>query len=804
MKEPLSPHIISCHPAKNGHENHLYTPPRFKRPRKIATKGIEAYHNQEHTLFDLSSHKRAREAIEFAFQMRPYNYHVFVVGEERSGRMTSTLAYLKRNIHNFTPPQDWVYLNNFEKPNHPLPFSLPAGTACNLSEKLQELITNTQGVLKKTFNNPHYIRQVDSLSAGFQHEMDQTIFEVREYAKQKGFDVTQTDDGFNIEYQEDVSPSEIDQNVASEIRDKVNRMTLNLQLASHRAQKKTNELKKHTARKSLSTLFQKFKDEFDIYLKNWIESLRNNILENIDLFIVDEEETETTEKIKIPSYLSELYGVNILVDHTNSEHPKVLVESNLTYENLFGSIKYRTSTNGSIETNFTMIRPGALHLANGGILVLRGDSLAKNPDIWEELKSTLRDKKIHIRERYRENSLPLLDAPEPKSIPLDIQVYLIASPYWYFSFFYNDPDFRSYFKIKADIDTDMNMDSDNIHIYRHLIHQNATALTGLPITTNAVNYIMRYSSRWAADQKKLSAKFELIADVLSEAAMISNKKKIHEKDIERAIKMRRERNARLEDRHFNEIKESQIFIDTEGECIGQINALTVINTGDNIFGAPCKISARTYIGEPEVVNIERITEMGGPIHEKGSLILEGFLNGLFAQHFPLSCRASLTFEQSYIDVEGDSASMAELIALLSSLSGIPIRQDVAITGSMNQFGKAQSIGGVHFKIEGFFRACIENGLTGTQGVIIPTTNAQHLTLRDEVLNAIEEQKFFIWTVTSIFEAIEIIMNTSCGIQHLHGNITQDGYPYYKFSKNSIFDKVFKQLKKYHQVSGKEK
>jgi predicted ATP-dependent protease len=294
-----------------------------------------------------------------------------------------------------------------------------------------------------------------------------------------------------------------------------------------------------------------------------------------------------------------------------------------------------------------------------------------------------------------------------------------------------------------------------------------------------------------------------VADILIEASTVSQGKKIKSEDIKHVISLRRYRNSRIEDRQHGDIQNGQILIDVSGKRIGQINALTVVSVGDHEYGLPCRISARAYAGDGGVMNIDRMAEMSGPIQEKGALILEGFLNGLFAQEFPLSYSCSVTFEQSYVDVEGDSASLAELIAVISALSGIPIRQDVAITGSMNQFGQAQSVGGVHHKIEGFYRLCQERGLSGTQGVIIPRTNEPHLTLKDDPLESIRKNEFFIWTVDSIFEAIEIMLETPCGIIHEKGEIRQSSYPYYKFSKNSVFDKVYSQLKKYHKAKSKE-
>ncbi len=769
----------------------------FTPPARLSERGVDVYDNHPNTLFDLSSHSRAREAISFGLKMRNKGFHVFVVGEDRSGRMTATLAYLKQYVKQMPPPPDWVYLNNFSQPHRTKPYSLPTGFGRVLQEKTKELIENVKALLNKMLSSPNYLRQIDTLSASLQYQIDQQVTEVQDYAHQRGYEVAQTIDGFTMDLKEgtDLNP---EKNVAQnlqEVKEKLNKISISIHLASQKIYKKADELKKNTAQKAISSLLQKFQEEFGTYVGHWIEELKEDILKHLDDFMMHPEETTG----KTPFDLDEWYSVNLFVDNKESLHPKVFLEAHPTYESLFGSIKYQTSTSGSVETNFTMIRPGALHLANGGILVLRAEAIAQDPELWEFLKAALRDQVIRIEERVRENSLPLLDAPAPKSIPLDVQVFLIASPSWYYSFFFNDPDFRSYFKIKADIDPDLPATPENVYVYRRLIQQNCVSLTGFSITEDAIDYLMGYSARWVGHREKLSARFELVGDILTEAGVISEGQETITKDvIEQVIRQRRLRNSRTEDRNHQDISSGQVLIDTQGSVIGQVNGLTVLSTGDHSYGMPCRISARTYDGDQGVVNIERLTEMSGPIQQKGMLILEGYLKALFAQKFPLSCSCSLTFEQNYGDVEGDSASLAELIAIISSLSGLSIRQDIAITGSMNQFGLAQSIGGVHLKVEGFHRVCVEQGLTGTQGVIIPRSNIIHLTLRENIVDDIRAQKFFIWPVDSVYEAMEILMSKKCGLKLQNGMPSEREYPYYHFEQNSILSLVLRQLERYNK------
>ncbi len=766
-----------------------------KKTRK-SSAGIGKDQNSEQsslTFFDLSSHKRARQAIRFGLKMHDYGFHIFVSGEERSGRMTATLAYLKKHIQNLPPPKDWVYLNNFKLPHRPKPYFLPNGKARKLKDHLNQLIDHMKVILDKTLNHPTYLKKIDQLNTQFHKQIEQELQKIQSFAEHKGYSLQQEEEGFDINIINPLShiPSETN---LEDIKYRLERLSLQTTKASEKLEEQIEKLKRDTAQKALSIPLKKFKKEYGPYLGSWIEDFIEDVLEHIDTFLKVSQSSSTGN----PLDLKEWYGVNILADNGTARHPSVILESRPTYENLFGSIKYRTGSAGNIETNFTMIRPGALHLVNEGILVLRAENIASNSELWEPLKAALRDRSIRIEEPARENSLPLLDAPEPYPIPLKIQVVLIGSPYWYYNFFFNDPDFLSYFKIKADIDADLPATLENVKIYRSFIEQSAVELTGLKIEEDAVDTLLYYSARQVGDFQKLTARFELITDILYEAfALKTDQETLTQSLINAALQQRLERNSAVEEKSFQEILDKKVLIQLQGTAIGQANGLSVLSTGDHHYGLPCRISARTYAGNKGVLNIERLTDLGGPIQQKGAFILEGFLNALFAQDFPLSYTCSLTFEQNYFDVEGDSASMAELMAIFSSLSGIPLRQDIAITGSMNQFGCSQPVGGIHYKIEGFHQACKAQGLTETQGVIIPRSNLINLTLRDNVLQDIQDKKFFIWPVESVFEAIELMTGYPCGLDLENGLPKTSGYPSFHFKPQSIFDKIAQQLKKYH-------
>lgn len=715
------------------------------------------------TLFDLSSHERARKAIEFGLKMRKHNFHVFVLGDERSGRMSATLSYLKNYIQQLDPPKDWVYLNNFKTNYRPIPFELPAGKGQTLQENLQQLILELVMRFHAAFHDPKYRKKIDNLAYKLQMQWQKNLSTLHADASQRQCRIVQTDEHtYDVECVHD----DTDLENVYDVRRQLNYCIIQGQLSNQKAQQRIQDWRMQTAQRVTDQTLRTFRQHWEPYLGRWIDELREDILDNIELFNAPAQQDDTTQDA--PSFASqhfERYDVNILIDQSHTAHPRVITEHNPTYERLFGTIKYRNGSNG-LEPHFTLIRGGALHEANGGILVLRAETLARAPDVWDALKTALRDRKIRIEERFRDNMLPLWDAPEPHHIPLDVQIFLVASPQWYYDFFCNEPDFHNYFKVKADIDPDLPMTPYNVHVYHGLIAQNARDVAGRDIDNLAVEAILRQSSRWAHHRHRLSSRFEQVSDLILEAASFVTNDPCKEpgpiqvQHVEQAIASRRKRNNRHADSHFEYMHQEQILVDTQGSHIGQVNGLTILSTGDHSYGIPCRITARSYVGTQGVINIERLTHMGGAIQQKGTFILEAFLKGAFAQNQPMCGSFSITFEQNYVDVEGDSASLAELVAILSSLADLPVRQDVAITGAMNQWGDAHSVGGIHTKIEGFYTLCYQRGLTGTQGVIIPKTNEVNLALRDDVAHDIAQQKFFVWSVRNVEEAAEILMSAS--------------------------------------------
>jgi predicted ATP-dependent protease len=525
-------------------------------------------------------------------------------------------------------------------------------------------------------------------------------------------------------------------------------------------------------------------DRFHAFLPltEWVDGLRRDIVDHHELLVSSEDgvvapRTDRAER---------RYSVNLLVDRSREGHPPVICEHNPTYENLFGFIEYRQLPGGGLDTDVTMIRPGALHRANGGVLILRADALVLNPILWMFLKGALRDGEIRIEEFYRANSPPLAGAPKPVPVPIDINVVIVGAPQWYYAFFAQDPDFQSYFKVKAEIEPTADATYENLCRYAGLIAGNARS-NGIEVSRDGIGRLLGMASRWAEHRERLTARFELISDVLIEASKLNPGVALTADHIRAAVALRRDRNGQVEDRVQRSIAEGAILIQTRGAVVGQINGLTVQALGDHAFGSPARITARSSVGRRGVINIERLVAMSGPIQQKGSMTLQGILMRRFAHQFPLSFDCSVTFEQMYGGIEGDSASMAEYIAIVSELADVPIRQDLAITGSINQLGEAQVIGGVHHKIEGFFASCQSlGGLSGTQGVILPRQNEANLVLRDEVRDAIAAGRFHLYSVVRAEEAIELFTGMPVGEMDPSG-----AYP-----KESVYGRVMARLSRF--------
>jgi predicted ATP-dependent protease len=721
-------------------------------------------------VFSFSSHQRARDALELGLGIDGPHFNIFVLGDPRSGRLSSTVEFIKTSAKTMKPPADWVYLNNFQKESEPHPYTLPAGIGYEFSKALAATIEQLTVAMRDAFGGDDMKQQLQEAAAGRTSDIQGEVDALRETARSRGFDIIQTDNGTSIAAIDDdgnpVPPAEMSaeqQQAAQQYGPDLAQALTGIMAKAAENQAALQQALDVMARDMLdqvcAPILDAMAEQYGSYpgLAGWFVEFRADIVENYKVFLA-----ETPADLPADMQPGTRYAVNLLSDNRATTGAPVIVEPNPTYQNLFGQLQYRQSEQG-YATDFTLIQSGALHRANGGVLVLRADMVAEAPAVWGYLKAALRDGEIRIEEPHRANSLPVAGAVRPAPVPLSLKVVMVAAPRWYYSFFASDPEFQTYFKIKADIDADMESSAANVDAYSALIRDFAVADGAKGIEGDAIALLLGLASRWAANRGRLSSQFERINDVIVEAHQASGRKNanITRADILQALANHHSRVSRIPSRMLDSIAEETVLIETTGSAVGQVNALTVRYMGDTSFGMPSRVTARASVGRHGVVNIERDVALGGPIQQKGVMVLQGFLAGIFARRFPLSFNCSVTFEQSYGGVEGDSASLAELMAILSDLSSVPLRQDLAITGSVNQRGDAQAIGGANQKIAGFFRTCLSQGpLTGSQGVIIPVANERNVILLPEISDAVAAEKFHIHSVTSVDDAIELFTGQS--------------------------------------------
>ncbi len=743
-------------------------------------------------VFSLESHRRAREALDFGLSVSDIGFNVFVIGDDRASRMTATLAYLKDVMQHRPPVQDWIYLNNFRDPSSPSPRALKNGVGQRFRDRMAELVPRLREAFGAAFSSEAYQTRFMTLREGAEAAVGEEMETLRATARRHGMDLVESQEGPRLVRPPNApNAAPLDEAAERELSAAFMRLQRMAIEARARLNQGIEELSRAIAEAVIAPIMDHVRQEFgeDEGLAHWLDELRGDILDNPGRFRTASGEHEG-EAIEPPE---RRYAVNLFVDHRDDTHPLVVLESNPTYENLFGRIEYRQAQ-GTIATNVTLIRAGALHQANGGILVLRAEALAANPASWSFLKAALRDGTIRIEELQRSQAPPIAGAPQPQQIPLDLKVVIVGAPRWYSLFFEGDPDFHIYFKIKADIDSDMTASPENLAVYVGLIKEMTQARGLKDASDAAIERLLGISARWAGHRSRLTARVELIEDLVAEAAPRDARAKVEtltESSVRETYAARRRRNSRIEDRILRSILDNEVMIETSGRAIGQVNGLTVYDMGDRRFGTPVRISARASVGRAGLINIERDVALGGPIQQKAAMVLQGFLAGCFAQVRPLSFTCSITFEQSYGGVEGDSASLAELIAVLSDLAQLPVRQDIAITGSMNQAGMAQAIGGAYTKIEGFYRLCgaRPGGLTGAQGVILPEANRTHVALHDDLVEAIAAGRFHLWTVATLADAAELMIGAPAGTADADGN----------YSPDTIFGRAAARLAKFDRI-----
>ncbi|MEA1923852.1 MAG: AAA family ATPase [Pseudomonadota bacterium] len=732
--------------------------------------------------------ERALEAVDFGVGMRQSGFNLFVIGAEGSGRHSVIKSFINKKAAEEETPKDWCYLHNFKHPHRPLAVAFPFGHSLVFKREMHDLVDKLKSTIPTVFEGDDYRARSKVVRDKLQHKVEKLYHAVEERAKADNIAVIKGEqgvlfapmdnDGRPIETKEFLRKPEPER---KQIEKKIEKYQTELQQASHQisilkreAEELGRKQKKEMAQLAVShlinTLKKKYREREDLLA--YLDNVEEEITESVDDFLYRPESQSDNFLALVaastPSF--EQYEVNVLISHENGGAP-VVYEDLPTYQNLHGRIEHKARM-GVLSTSFTLIKPGSLHRANGGYLILDARRLLMQPFAYEGLKRTLRSEQIRIEPIEHLLGLMSTVTLEPEPIVLETKVVLIGDPLIYYLLKYYDPEFQALFKVQADFEQDMDRTSESQQLYGALIATIAKEKGLLPLHRSAVVRVIEQAAREAGDREKLSLHIRDLADLISEAGFLAKEKGrkfIEALEIDEALARARKRGGRIKERFFEALEQGLRQIETRGKKVGQVNGLSVIMLGRDSFGCPTRITALTRPGKGKIVDIEREVELGGPIHSKGVMILASFLGSRYVRNLPLGLQASLVFEQSYSGVEGDSASCAELCALLSSLAYAPIRQSLAITGSISQQGEVQAIGGVNEKIEGFFDLCRMRGLSGEEGVIIPVPNVRHLMLKKEVVEAIAAQKFFVYAVASVDEAIALLTDLPAGERDADGN-----------------------------------
>lgn len=734
--------------------------------------------------------ERAVRALDFGLAARFPGYNIFMAGPVGTGKTTYAIVKVSKVAQTQKTPSDWVYVNNFAQPDQPRAIALPAGRGAKFRQQMAELIAELRTEIRRAFESEQFDQHKNAVMRKFQDRIAGLWLEVDQQVKALGFGLQRLPTGIvPVPLNAEGKPlSEMEFNALTkeerealtrriqEVQELVGEVLRKVHNLEKEARDRLEELEKETALYAMRHPVDRVREENADWpeVLEYLDEVEKDILQNLEQFRSDggtEEGQNPFDGKAAQEKILTRYSVNLLVDHSGTTGAPVVVETNPTYYNLFGKVEYRGSF-GTMVTDFTMIKGGAFHRANGGYLILQARDLLSQPFAWEALKRTLKSGQLRIENLAEQAGAVATSTLRPEPIPLDVKIILIGHPMIYQMLYLYDEDFRKFFKVKVEFDTEMPRNEENLRNYAGFI-SNVCRRDGLkPFAPSAVARIIEHSSRLAQHQDKLSTRFNEVMEILYEAALAAERQGaplVTAEHVRQALEDKAYRSNRIQEKIIEMITEGTLLVDTDGEKVGQVNGLAVLELGDYGFGKPSRITATTYLGRRGVVNIEREIQLSGRIHSKGVLILSGFLAGRFAQNFPLSLSASLTFEQLYEEIEGDSASSAELYALLSSLSGLPINQGIAVTGSVNQMGEVQPIGGVNEKVEGFYEVCKAKGLTGRQGVLIPAQNVSNLMLKDEVVEAVQAGRFHIWAVSTIDQGIEILTGVPAGERDATGH-----------------------------------
>ncbi|MEW9121211.1 MAG: AAA family ATPase [Thermotaleaceae bacterium] len=751
--------------------------------------------------------QRAAEALEFGLDIKKKGYNIFVSGLSGTGRNSYVLSIAEKKAETKETPADWVYVYNFKASDNPIALELKNGTAKIFKKDIEDMIDILKKEIPQFFLSKEYENKKSVLVQQYQNYTQEVIDQLNEMAKAYQFAFSQTERGLlsiplkdgrpmSEEEYKNLTIPELDT-----LRQNSNQLSLEtidifnkLRILEEEFRSKIKEMDEKTGHDVVHFYINQLRDKFsdEEALQEFLSLLEQDIVEHIDKFKSEQGQDMNNPlamfQMRSTEAFFDRYAVNLFIDNSDQKGAPIINEANPTYYNLVGRIEYKNEL-GVMKTDFTQVKAGALHQANGGYLILQAKDLLANPFAWDALKRALKTNEIHIEGLDKQIGYVVTTTLKPQPIPLDIKVILIGDPYTYYLLYTYEEDFKKLFKIMADFDIEMSRNQENVYKMARFIATHCEKEGLRHFDKSAVGRMIEYSSRLADNQHKLSSRFNQVVEILYEAdrwAEIMDSELVTILHVEKAILEKIKRNNKYEEKTMEFFEDGTLLLDVEGEKIGEINGLAVTGTGEYSFGKPSKITVTTYKGKSGIINIEREIRKSGSIHDKGVLILTGYIGDQFAQDKPLSLSANIVFEQLYSGVDGDSASSTELYALLSSLSKVPLKQYIAVTGSVNQKGQIQPIGGVNEKIEGFFKVCKLKGLNGKQGVMIPHQNVKNLMLNDEIIKAVEHNLFNIYAIKTVEEGIEILTDRAAGEKN------QDG----EFPENTIYYLVNKELERF--------
>ena len=768
---------------------------------------------------EIIGQERALRALRVGLEMTHYGYNIFVTGLPGTGRTTTIKRLLKEFSEHKVELKDHCYVYNFKNPDMPVALRLPAGQGNSLRQDMDSFINDLFVNIPALYESQRYQEARKATLQHFQERQKSVLQDFEKRVKEKGFDLVQVQVG-NMMRPDVVpvlngQPANLDQvealvqkgefpkkqleelrSIQADLEKQMSIVFRELRNIEKKVLQSVTELEERLVMPIVDEGIDILKATYeDNKVQDYLSDVREDIRKNLDRFrkqvilAASQQESPEEEEEEEEEFLE--YQVNVLVDNAKNDTVPIIIETNPKYKNIFGTLERELDKSGIWRTDFMHIKAGSLLRADGGYLVLNALDTLIEPWAWQDLKRTLRTGKMEVH-TYEPTFNFAPTGMKPEAIDLNVKVIMIGDPEIYSLLYDRDEDFKKIFKIKADFDSEMPKNGDSITQYVRFIKMVCTDEKMMPFDASALAQIIEFGVRLSGQQKKISTRFNIIADVAREAnywTLKAKKKSVTGEFVDKAIDERLYRVKLVEDKIQEMITDGTYLIDTEGNAVGQVNGLSIYDMGEHAFGKPSRITARTSLGRTGVINIEREAELSGPTHNKGVAILTGYLRSKFAQRIPLVMDASITFEQSYGGVDGDSASSTEIYAILSSLSNIPLRQDLAVTGSVNQKGEIQPIGGVNLKIEGFYDCCKARGLTGTQGVLVPSRNVKDLMLREEIVEAVRKNQFHVYAIGTIEQGIEVLSGIKAGSPQKGGS----------FEAKTVFAQAAAKLQEYARL-----